>query len=152
MAKRLQKLVESRQAQISNLRAQTSSDRSTAAKDLSLISLIPMWSGTEKLVSVKEFFFFKLLVSSARTGIWNGADKIKATVLKLTEPAKASYSSNLVLHATDISWENFQTNFFFCIDSEMLEAANISLCKFKQSGNRKRKLNKNFWTVVVHWL
>jgi len=57
MAESLQKLIESLQAGISNLRAQVSSGRSTAPKDFSLISLIPKWSGTEKSVSVKEFFF-----------------------------------------------------------------------------------------------
>jgi hypothetical protein len=43
-------------AEISNLLAQVSPGRPTAPKDLSLISLIPNWSGTEKSVSVKEFF------------------------------------------------------------------------------------------------
>ena len=56
MAESLQKLVESLQAEISNMRAQVSSSRPTVTKDLSLISLIPKWSGTEKSVSVKEFF------------------------------------------------------------------------------------------------
>ena len=56
MAESLRKLVESLQAEISNLRAQVSSGRPTAPKDLSLISLIPKWSGTEKSVSVKQFF------------------------------------------------------------------------------------------------
>jgi hypothetical protein len=56
MAEKLQKLVESLQAEISNLRAQVTSGRPTAPKDLSLISLIPKWSGTEKSVNVKEFF------------------------------------------------------------------------------------------------
>jgi hypothetical protein len=91
------------------------------------------------------------LESPARIGTWNGVDKIKMNVLKVTEPAKASYSSNLELHATDISWENFHA-IFFCIDSETLEAASIILCNFKQPGNKKRKLYKNVWTVVVHWL
>jgi hypothetical protein len=56
MAESLQKLVESLQAEISNLRAQVSSGRPTAPKDLSLISLIAKWSGTEKSASVKKFF------------------------------------------------------------------------------------------------
>ena len=56
MAENLQKIVESLQAEVRNLRAQVSSGRSTTAKDLSLVSLIPKWSGTEKSVSVEEFF------------------------------------------------------------------------------------------------
>ena len=56
MAEGLQKLVESLQAEINNLRAQDSPSRPTATKGLALISLIPKWSGTEKSVSVKESF------------------------------------------------------------------------------------------------
>jgi len=66
MAEGLQKLVENLQAEINNLRSQVSSGRPTAPKNLSLISLIPRWSGTEKSVRVKEFF--ELVESSARIG------------------------------------------------------------------------------------
>ena len=76
MAESLQKLAENLQAEISNLPAQTSSGRPTAPKDLSLISLIPKWSGTEKSVSVKEFFFFALVELPATTGNWNDVEKI----------------------------------------------------------------------------
>ena len=50
MAESLEKLVENLQAEIINLRAQVSSVRPTAPKDLSLISLTRKWSGTEKSV------------------------------------------------------------------------------------------------------
>jgi len=50
MAEGLQKPVENLQAEINNLRSQVSSGTPTAPKDLSLISLIPRWSGTEKSV------------------------------------------------------------------------------------------------------
>ena len=109
MAESLQKLVESLQAEISNLRAQISSGRPTAPKDLSLISLIPKWSGTEKSVSVNEFF--ESVESSAKIGQWSEFDKIQITVLKLTDVAKAFYSSSPELHSTDISWENFKAKF-----------------------------------------
>jgi len=109
MAEGFQKLVESLQAEISNLRAQVSPSRPTATKDLSLISLIPKWSGTEKSVSVKEFF--EIVESSAKIGNWSEFDKIQITVLKLTEVAKAFYSSNPELQNTGISWENFKAKF-----------------------------------------
>jgi len=48
MAESLEKLVENLQAELSNLRAQVSSGRPTAPKDLSLISLISKWSGTDR--------------------------------------------------------------------------------------------------------
>jgi len=109
MTDSLEKLVENLQAEISNLRAQVSSGRPTAPKLLSLISLIPKWSGTEKSVSVKEFF--ESVDSSAKIGNWSQSDKIQITVLKLTEIAKAFYSRNPEFHSTDISWENFNAKF-----------------------------------------
>ena len=78
-------------------------------KDLFLISLIPKWSGTEKSVSVKQFF--ELVELSARIGCWSDSDNIQITVLKITEVAKAFFSSNPELHNTGISWENFKAKF-----------------------------------------
>jgi len=109
MAESLEKLVENLEAEISNPRAQISSGRPTAPNDLSLISFIPKWSGTKKSVRVKEFF--ESVESSAIIGNWSQSDKIQITVLKLTEVAKAFYSSNPELHSTSISWENFKVKF-----------------------------------------
>jgi len=103
------KAVENFQAEISNLRAEVTSGRPTAPRDLSLISLIPKSSGTEKSVSVKEFF--ESVESLAIIGNWRQFDKIQITVLKLTEAAKEFYSSNPELHSTSISWVNFKVKF-----------------------------------------
>jgi hypothetical protein len=81
------------------------------AKDLSLISLIPRWSGTEKSVSVKEFF--ELVESSARIGCWSEFDKIHIATLKFSDVAKILYSSNPELQKADISWENFKVKFLY---------------------------------------
>ena len=59
-----QKLIDSLQDEVNNLRVQISMGRSTVPKDLALVSLIPKWSGTEKFLSVTEFF--ELVESSAR--------------------------------------------------------------------------------------
>jgi len=69
MTQSLEKLVENLQVEISNLRVQFSSGTPTAPKDLSLISLIRKWSGTEKSVSVTEFF--ESVESSAIIGNWS---------------------------------------------------------------------------------
>jgi len=55
MAEGLQKLVENLQAEINNLQRQVSSGRLTVPKDLSLISLIPRWSGTKSQLVWKSF-------------------------------------------------------------------------------------------------
>jgi hypothetical protein len=80
-------------------------------KDLYLVSLITKWSGTEKSVSAKEFF--ELVESSASIGNWSEFDKLQITVLKITEVAKAFYSSNPELHNRGISWENFKARFLY---------------------------------------
>jgi len=148
MAESLEKLVENLQAEINNLRAQISSGKPTAPKDLSLISLIRKWSGTEKSVSVKEFF--ESAESSAIIGNWSDFDRIRITVPKLTEIAKAFCSSNPELHSTSISWENCKAK--VCTNLEMLEVTSITLCSFRQPSNRKRKPLQNFWTGVTHLL
>lgn len=65
----------------------------------------------DRKVSVNEFL--ELVELSARVGSWNDVDKIQVTILKLTEAAKAFYSSNLELHATGVSWENFKNKFLY---------------------------------------
>ena len=104
-------------------------------KILSLISLIPKWSGTEKSVSVKEFF--ESVESSALIGNWSQFAKVKITVLKLTEVAKAFYNSKPQLHSTSISRENCKDKFF--TNLEVLEMTSITLRIFRQPGNRKMK-------------
>lgn len=106
----LRQQIESLQAQLANLQAQISSGRPTAPKDLSLVALIPKWAGTEKSMSVHEFF--ETVENTAKVGNWGPTDKIQIVVLKLTEVAKAFYNSTLELHAQDITWENFKGNFF----------------------------------------
>ena len=85
MAESLEKLVENLQEEMNILRSHVNSSRPTTPKDLSLIYLIPKWSGTENSVSVKEFF--ESVDSVATIGNWTCFDKMKITVLKLTEVA-----------------------------------------------------------------
>ena len=148
MAESLEMLVENLQAAISNMRAQIRSRIPTAPKDLSLISLIHKWSGTEKSVTVKEFF--ESVESSAIIGNWSDFDRIRITVPKLTEVAKAFYSSNPELHSTSISLENCKAK--FCTNLEMLAVTSITLCNFRQPSNGKRKPLENFWAGVAHLL
>jgi hypothetical protein len=110
MAENLQKLVEILQAEVRNLRAQVSSSRPTTAKELSLVSLLPKWSGTEKSVSVEDFF--ESVESSSRIDCWSDSDKIQISILKISEFVEAFYSSIPELHNANITWENFKANIF----------------------------------------
>jgi hypothetical protein len=101
--------LESLQLELSQLRTQVTTGRSTVPKDLSLVSLIPKWSGTEKSVPLADFF--ESIESTARVGNWTETDKIQIAILKLTDSAKSFYSGNLELHSPDITWENFKVQF-----------------------------------------
>jgi hypothetical protein len=52
----LKEQIEQMQTELRNLRVQVSAPLSQQTKDLSLVGLIPKWSGSDKAVSVKDFF------------------------------------------------------------------------------------------------
>jgi hypothetical protein len=62
-----------------NFRVELSASVPQQTKDLSLVGLIPKWSGSDKVVSVKGFF--DTVESTAGIGNWSDSDKI--TTIKL---------------------------------------------------------------------
>ena len=64
----LKQQVELLQRELGNLRVQVTYQNPVQPKDLSLINLIPRWSGTDKAVNVKDFF--DSVESSAKVGNW----------------------------------------------------------------------------------
>jgi hypothetical protein len=60
-------------AEIQNLLAQLQT-RAPVTKDLSLVGMVPQWSGTDKAVPLHEFF--EILEITARVGIWAQGDLI----------------------------------------------------------------------------
>jgi len=60
-------LVENK-AELQRLRDRVSIEIPTVHKDLSLISLVPKWSGSETAVCLEEFF--SRIEGSARVGNW----------------------------------------------------------------------------------
>jgi hypothetical protein len=103
----LKQQVELLQRELGNLRVQVTYQNPVQPKDLSLINFIPRWSGTDKAVNVKDFF--DSVESSAKVGKWTDTDKIRITVLKLTEVAEAFYCSLVELQSADITWQDFKT-------------------------------------------
>lgn len=85
-------------------------ERPTAAKDMSLVSLIPKWSGTEKATPLHEFF--EAIEGIAKVGNWSETDKIQVAVLKLSETAKLFYNTALELHDKEVTWSKFKELFF----------------------------------------
>jgi hypothetical protein len=78
-------------------------------KDLSLISLISKWAGSESGVPIEEFF--ATIEGSARLGKWDEKDQIRITVLKLTGVARSFYNGCPELHEEDVTWQKFKSVF-----------------------------------------
>jgi len=93
--------------EIQRLRDRLSIAMPTVHKDLSLISLVPKWSGLESGVPLEEFF--SSIEGSALIGRWEQSDMIRIAVLKLTGAAKLFYNGCPELHAEDVTWSSFKS-------------------------------------------
>ena len=78
-------------------------------KDLSLISLVPKWSGSESAVSLEEFF--ENIESALKICRWHSSDCMQIVALKLTDSARTFYNTCLELHAEDATWDKFKKAF-----------------------------------------
>jgi hypothetical protein len=81
----------------------------TVHKDLSLISLIPKWSGSDSTVSLEEFF--SSIGSSAKIANWKQTDQFQIAILKLCGSAKTFYQGCAELHMKDMNWQTFKEAF-----------------------------------------
>jgi hypothetical protein len=81
----------------------------TFHKDLSLISLIPKWSGSESSNSLEEFI--STLQASARIGSWDAKDTLQIAALKLEGSARVFYQGSTQLHAREAPWDTFKKAF-----------------------------------------
>jgi hypothetical protein len=96
--KLLSDLQESR-AEIQRFRFRLSIGTLAVHKDLSLISLIPKWSGSESAVSLEEFI--SSIEGAAELVRWQNSDCVRIAALKLTDLARSFYNTCQELHAED---------------------------------------------------
>jgi len=78
-------------------------------KDLSLITLVPKWTGTDAAVTLEEFI--SSIEISARIGRWEETDKVEVALLKQAGSAKTFYKGCSELHADGLTWSKFKTVF-----------------------------------------
>jgi hypothetical protein len=97
------------QAQLQNLQAQLQT-RPQVTKDLSLVGMVPKWSGTDKAVPLHEFF--KILESTARVGNWTLDDLIRIAAMRLTDVARIFYNGALELHGNYVTWTPNKNTFY----------------------------------------
>jgi hypothetical protein len=81
----------------------------TVHKDLSLISLVPTWSGPESAVTLEEFF--ASVETSGELGRWEENDQSEIAVLRLKGAAKLFYQGCTELHGEQKSWQAFKDAF-----------------------------------------
>ena len=81
----------------------------TVHKDLSLITLVPMWTGTDAAVTLEEFI--SSMERSVHIGRWKAADKVEIATLKLVGSDKTLYKECSELHADGLIWPKFMTVF-----------------------------------------
>jgi hypothetical protein len=96
------------QLEVQNLQAQLQT-RSLVTKDLSLVALVPKWAGTDKAISLHEFF--ETIESTGRIANWTQEDVIRIATLKLTDVARAFYNGTLELHDQRITWAAYKKAF-----------------------------------------
>jgi len=94
------------QLEIQRLRERLSTTPPVVHKDLSLVSLVPKWSGAESAISLEEFF--SSIEGSAKIGHWTETDCLQVAVLKLTETARTFYFSCPELHGETVTWHTFK--------------------------------------------
>ena len=85
-----QELAEAK-SEIQRLKERMSLGAPTVHKDLSLISLVPKWSGLDSAVILEEFF--ASIEASAKIGSWEENDQREIAVLRLTASAMLFYQS-----------------------------------------------------------
>jgi hypothetical protein len=96
-------------AEVARLRERLSIGVPTVHKDLSLVSLVPRWSGAESATPLEEFI--ERIDSAAQLDRWTSADCVRVAILKLAEPARSFYNTCSDLHTNDVTWEKFKTVF-----------------------------------------
>jgi hypothetical protein len=104
IAKQLTKLeleVQSLQAQIQG--------RVSGTKDLSVVSLVPKWSGAEKGTPLNEFL--EAVERAAWSGNWSDQDKVQVAILRLHDNARVFFDGRLGLQSAEPTWACFKTAF-----------------------------------------
>jgi len=84
----LQQELEESKSEIQRLRERMSLGTPTVHKDLSLISLIPRWPGSDSTNSLE---FISTLEATVRIGRWEPKDTVEITALKLEGSARIFY-------------------------------------------------------------
>ena len=120
----LQELEKSK-LEIQRLRQRMSQGAPTVHQELSLISLIPKWPGSEPTNSLEKFILtleasarigrrepkdtLQNIESTAKIGRWHPSDCLKLEASKVADPASSRFNLCPKFHGKKISWQKFET-------------------------------------------
>ena len=128
--------LEKSKEEIQRLKERLSGGPSSVRKDLSLVALVPKWSGLDSAVPIEEFF--ASIEGAAQLGHWEEADQIRIAVLKLTEAARLFYNGCPELHVKDVSWQTFKGVF-----SQRFRDTHTDQHNFMQLQTARQKKNES---------
>ena len=101
--------LEKSKEEIQRLKERLSGGPYSVHKDLSLVALVPKWSGIDSAVPIEEFF--ATIEGATQIGNWKESDQIRIAVLKLTDAARLFYSGFPKLHEKDVTWQKLKDVF-----------------------------------------
>jgi len=128
--------LEKAKEEIQKLKERLSGGPSSVRKDLSLVALVPKWSGLDSAVPIEEFF--ASIEGAAQIGNWEEADQIRIAVLKLTEAARLFYNGCPELHVKDVTWKTFKGVF-----SQRFRDTHTDQHNFMQLQTARQKKNES---------
>jgi hypothetical protein len=78
----------------------------TTTKDLSLLTLVPKWAGTETSGSLHEFL--SAVENMAEMGNWSDKDKVRIATMKLEDAARVFVEAAPEIRGREVSWADFK--------------------------------------------
>jgi len=109
MNDRLQAELAQTRLELQQLKERMETGAVTVHKDLSLVSLIPKWSGSDSTISLEEFF--SGIESSVKIANWKQTDQLQIAILKLSGGADTFYQGCVELHTKETNWQTFKEAF-----------------------------------------
>ena len=122
--------------------------RRSAAKDLSLVTLVPKWGGADNAPPLAEFF--EAIEGTAKIGNWTEADKIQVCVLRLTDNARDFYRATPELKDPNVTWDNFKAHFQTRFRD--VRTAQYHFTQLHQARQQKNESRASSWIGVKSWL
>ena len=146
MADRLQAELAQMRLELQQLKERMETGAVTVHKDLSLVSLIPKWSGSDSTISLEEFF--SSIESSGKIANWKQTDQLQIAILKLSGSAKTFYQGCAEFHTKETNWPQFKEAFRLRYRNVHTDQNHFT--NFKQHDKRRTRIPRSLPTGIVN--